>query len=57
MERMLPNQGYFGNPAMKFRRLSSQAAGADRDGEENSGDKCLDIGSFMQFPIPSSASR
>ena len=23
----LPVQGYFGNPAMKFRRLSSQAAG------------------------------
>ena len=23
-----PDQGYFGNPAMKFRRLSNQAAGA-----------------------------
>ena len=42
---------------MKFRRLSNQAAGAGRDGKENSGEKRLDNGSFMQFPIPSSVSR
>ena len=57
MEQTLSKQGYFGNPAMKFRRLSNQAAGAGRDGKENSGKKCLDNGNFMQFPIPSSVSR
>ena len=31
--------------------------GAGRDGKANSGEKCLDNGSFMQFPIPSSVSR
>ena len=47
-----PDQGYFGNPAMKFRRLSNQAAGAGRDGNENSAETCLDNGSSMQFPTP-----
>jgi hypothetical protein len=31
--------------------------GAGRDGKANSGENCLDNGSFMQFPIPSSVSR
>ena len=49
-----PDQGYFGNPAMKFRRLSNQAAGVGGDGNRIRLKHVWTTEVFMQFPIPSS---